>query len=149
MEKKIASVTQLTQFDTESAIDRNKLVTLMAESIDPQLAKSVVRDPATASQQEIDDEQISWIKIMAEIEPQPKEGLNFELRSQVAQQLLQTSQELQQKMQEKPLVKQLAENRMKFLQFGIMQKENAQIGRVGVKPVIGQSQSQPQQGGQY
>lgn len=147
MEKKIASVTQLTQFDTESAIDRNKLVTLMAESIDPQLAKSVVRDPATASQQEIDDEQLSWIKIMAEIEPQPKEGLNFELRSQVAQQLMQSSQELQQKMSEKPLVKQLAENRMKFLQFGIMQKENAQIGRTGIKPIMGQG-GQEQSGGE-
>jgi hypothetical protein len=74
---------------------------------------------------------------MNEIEPPPKEGVNFQLRSQTAQQIMQTSQELQKKMQEKPLVKQLADNRMKYLQFGIQQQQNAQIGRVGVKSVTG------------
>ena len=137
MEKKLDAVTKLTQFDVTGALDRNKLLGIVAESIDPMLAKQVIMDKQTASQKEIEDEQNSWLKIMNEIEPLPKEGVNFQLRSQTAQQILQTSQELQQKMQEKPLVKQLADNRMKYLQFGIQQQENAQIGRVGVKPVTG------------
>ena len=94
-------------------------------------------DKDTASQKEIEDEQNSWVKIINEIEPLPKEGVNFELRTQTAQQIMQTSQEFQKKMAENPLVKQLAENRMKYLQFGIQQQQNAQIGRVGVKPVMG------------
>ena len=138
MEKKLDAVTKLTQFDVTGALDRNKLLEIIAESIDPMLAKQVIMDKQTAQQKEIDDEQNSWVKIINEIEPLPKEGINFELRQQTAQQILQTSQELQKKMQEKPLVKQLADNRMKFLQFGIQQQQNAQIGRVGVKPVMGQ-----------
>ena len=135
MEKKLQAVTQLTQFDTMGAIDRNALVQISAETIDPTLAERIVVDKQTASQKEIEDEQNAWVKIMAEIEPIPQEGVNFQLRQQTAQQILQTSQELQKKMTEKPLVKQLSENRMKYLQFGIQQQENAQIGRVGVKPI--------------
>ena len=138
MEKKLQAVTQLTQFDTMGAIDRNALVQISAETIDPTLAERIVVDKQTASQKEIEDEQNAWVKIMAEIEPIPQEGVNFQLRQQTAQQILQTSQELQKRMAEKPLVKQLSENRMKYLQFGISQQENAQIGRVGVKPIVNQ-----------
>ena len=137
MEKKLDAVTKLTQFDVTGALDRNKLLEIIAESIDPMLAKQVIMDKQTAAQKEIDDEQNSWVKIMNEIEPLPKEGVNFELRSQTAQQIMETSKEFQKKASENPLVQQLAENRMKYLQFGIQQQENAQIGRVGVKPVMG------------
>lgn len=135
MEKKLQAVTSLTQFDTMGAIDRNALVQLSAETIDPTLAEKIVMDKQTASQKEIEDEQNAWVKIMAEIEPIPVEGVNFQLRQQTAQQIIETSAELQKRMQEKPLVKQLSENRMKYLQFGIQQQENAQIGKVGVKPI--------------
>jgi len=137
MQKKLDAVTKLTQFDVTGALDRNKLLEIIAESIDPMLAKQVIMDKQTAAQKEIDDEQNSWVKIMNEIEPLPKEGVNFQLRSQTAQQIMQTSKEFQKKASENPLVQQLAENRMKYLQFGIQQQENAQIGRVGVKPVMG------------
>ncbi len=138
MEKKLDAVTKLTQFDVTGALDRNKLLEIIAESIDPVLAKQVVMDKQTAAQKEIEDEQNSWVKIINEIEPIAKEGVNFEIRTQTAQEILQSSQSLQEKMSEKPLVKQLAENRMKYLQFGIQQQQNAQIGRVGVKPVMAQ-----------
>lgn len=136
MEKKLDAVVKMTQFDTAGAIDRNALVSIIAESIDPMLAKEVVMDKDTANQKEIDDEQNSWVKIANEIEPVAKEGVNFELRKQTAEQIVQNSQEIQEKMNGKPLVKQLAENRMKYLQFGIQQRENAQTGRVGIKPIM-------------
>jgi hypothetical protein len=135
MEKKLDSLQKLTQFDTTGAMDRNKLLNYIALNIDPLLAKEVVLDKDTATMKEVDDEQLSWVRIMSGIEPMAKEGVNFELRKQTAEQIIQSSEELQQKMAEKPLVKQLAENRIKYLQFGIAQKENAQIGRVGVKSV--------------
>jgi len=135
MEKKLDSLQKLTQFDTTGAMDRNKLLNYIALNIDPLLAKEVILDKDTATMKEVEDEQLSWIRIMSGIEPPSKEGVNFNLRKQTAEQIIQSSEELQQKMAEKPLVKQLAENRIKYLQFGIAQQENAQIGRVGVKPV--------------
>jgi hypothetical protein len=137
MEKKLDAVTKLTQFDVTGALDRNKLLEIIAESIDPMLAKQVIMDKQSAAQKEIEDEQNSWVKIANEIEPLPKEGVNFELRAQTAEQIINSSEEIQRKMAEKPLVKQLADNRMKYLQFGMQQRENAQIGKVGVKPVMG------------
>jgi hypothetical protein len=92
-------------------------------------------DRESAQQKEIEDEQSSWVKIMNEIEPLPKEGVNFQLRQQVAQQIVQTSSALKQKMSESEMVSELAKNRMQYLSFGIQQLENAQIGKVGVKPV--------------
>ena len=135
MEKKLDSLTKLTQFDTTGAMDRNKLLNYIAMNIDPLLAKEVILDKDTATIKEVEDEQLSWVRIMNGIEPLAKEGVNFALRKQTAEQILQSSQELAEKMQEKPLIQQLAENRMKYLEFGIAQMQNAQIGRVGVKPV--------------
>ena len=57
MEKKLDAVTKLTQFDVTGALDRNKLLEIIAESIDPMLAKQVVMDKQSAAQKEIDDEQ--------------------------------------------------------------------------------------------
>ena len=44
MEKKLDAVTKLTQFDVTGALDRSKLLEIIAESIDPMLAKQVVMD---------------------------------------------------------------------------------------------------------
>lgn len=140
MEKKLDAVTKLTQFDVTGALDRNKLLQYIAESIDPQLASQVIMDAQSAAQKEIEEEQSAWIKIANEIEPLPKEGVNFQVRLQTAQQIMQTSGELQKKLQESPLIQQLAQNRMKYLEFGIAQQENAQIGRVGVKQITGGQQ---------
>ena len=55
---------------------------ISAEQIDPVLADEIIVDKETASQKEIEDEQNSWVKIMNEIEPFPKEGgiLNLDCR---------------------------------------------------------------------
>jgi hypothetical protein len=153
-EKKLDAIVKLTQFDVTGALDRTKLLTFIAEQIDPQLADAVIMDQSEASAKEISDEQDAWVKIALEIEPVMTEDVNFPLRLQTAQQIVQASTEIQQKMQGQPLVKQLADNRIKYLQFGIQQQQNAQIGRVGTSPVaqqgaaeepMPQGQPQPQQ----
>jgi len=153
-EKKLDAIVKLTQFDVTGALDRTKLLTFIAEQIDPQLADAVIMDQSEASAKEISDEQEAWVKIALEIEPVMTEDVNFPLRLQTAQQIVQASTEIQQKMQGQPLVKQLADNRIKYLQFGIQQQQNAQIGRVGTSPVaqqgaaeepMPQGQPQPQQ----
>jgi hypothetical protein len=86
------------------------------------------------------------VKIVNEIEPVMQEDVNFPLRLQTAQQIVQASTEIQRKMQGLPLVKQLADNRIKYLQFGIQQQQNAQTGRVGTSPIAqqGEPQGMPQ-----
>ena len=81
MEKKLDSVMKLTQFDVTGALDRNKLLEIMAESIDPMLAKQVVMDKATAAQREIEDEQNAWIKIWQRLSQFLKKVLTFSLGS--------------------------------------------------------------------
>ena len=141
-EKKLDAIVKLTQFDVTGALDRTKLLHFIAETIDPQLADEVVMDQTAASAKEISDEQDAWVKIANEIEPVMQEDVNFPLRLQTAQQIVQASSEIQKKMQGQPMVKQLAENRIKYLQFGIQQQENAQIGRVGTRPVAHQHQQE-------
>ena len=143
-EKKLNALVTLTNFDTIGAIDRSRLLSFIAESIDPALADAVVMDQSAASAREITDEQDAWVKIANEIEPVMQEDVNFPLRLQTAQQIVQASGEIQRKMQGQPLVKQLADNRIKYLQFGIQQQQNAQIGRVGAAPVM-QQDDVPQQ----
>jgi hypothetical protein len=150
-EKKLDAIVKLTNFDVTGALDRNKLLGFIAETIDPQLADAVVMDQSAATAKEITDEQDAWVKIVNEIEPVMQEDVNFQLRLQTAQQIVQQSSAIQQKMQSQPLVQQLAENRLKYLQFGIQQQQNAQIGRTGVAPVAQQQQGggmPPPQGGQ-
>ena len=45
------------------------------------LAKQVIMDKQTAQQKEIDDEQNSWVKIINEIEPLPKEENQFRAKT--------------------------------------------------------------------
>ena len=150
-EKKLDAIVKLTNFDVTGALDRNKLLGFIAETIDPQLADAVIMDQSAATAKEITDEQDAWVKIVNEIEPVMTEDVNFQLRLQTAQQIVQQSSAIQEKMQSQPLVQQLAENRLKYLQFGIQQQQNAQIGRTGVAPVAQQQQGggmPPPQGGQ-
>ena len=56
---------------------------------------------------------------------------------------MQTRQEAQKKMQEQPLVQQLAQNRLKYLQFGMQQKQNAATGRLGTSPLAQQAGPAP------
>tara|TARA_Y100000593_G_scaffold33336_1_gene65586 strand:- start:9374 stop:11533 length:2160 start_codon:yes stop_codon:yes gene_type:complete len=136
-EKKLKSISSLIlPMDATNVIDRSALIKMSIEMLDPQMAQTLVMSDQAASMKEVDDEQNAWVKIGMGIEPALEESANFPLRLQTAQQILQTSQELQAKMQQQPLISQLAEARMKNLQFGLQQRQNAQIGRVGAAPVL-------------
>ena len=138
-EKKLKAISSLIlPMDSTNVIDRSALIKMSIEMLDPQMAQTLVMSDQAASMKEIDEEQNAWVKIGMGIEPQLEESANFPLRMQTAQQIVQTSQELQKKMQETPLIAQLAEARIKNLEFGVQQRQNAQIGRVGAAPVLGE-----------
>jgi len=102
----------------------------------------LVMSDQAASMKEVDEEQNAWVKIGMGIEPKLEESANFPLRLQTAQQILSTSQELQAKLQQQPLIGQLAEARLKNLQFGIQQRQNAQTGKTGAAPVLSGAEAQ-------
>ena len=143
-QKKLEAIAKLVvPLDVTGVIDRSALVKLVLEMLSPQLAQELVMDDNKAALKEIDNEQNAWVKILNGIEPQMEEGVNFPLRLQTAQQVMQSSQEAQKKMQEQPLVQQLAQNRLKYLQFGMQQKQNAATGRLGTSPLAQQAGPAP------
>jgi hypothetical protein len=124
--------------DTAGVIDRADLVEAVFSSIDPNLAERVVHNKGSVTQQEVEDEQTQFAKIFAGIEPAIKEsGQNFQLRLQTLQNILQTNPYARGRLNgSDPIFQQLVENRMKHFEFMLEQQQNAQIGRVGVKPVM-------------
>jgi hypothetical protein len=124
--------------DTAGVIDRAMLVELVFSAIDSNLAQRVVKNMGSVTQQEVEDEQSQFAKMFAGIEPAIKEsGQNFQLRLQTLENILQVNPYAKQRLNgSDPVFQQLVDNRKKHFEFMLQQQQNAQIGRVGVKPVM-------------
>ena len=84
------------------------------------------------------------VKISLGIEPPlMAAGANFQLRLQVMQSTLQNSPKLQQLILSDQQSQEILKNRVKNFQFQIAQQQNAQIGRLGTKPIQQGPQDQP------
>jgi hypothetical protein len=135
--------TVVAPMDVMGVLDRSRLVEFLMSWIDPGLARELVRSSEAASQAEIEDEQVQFAKMRAGIEPVTKEsGQNFQLRLQEMQKMIAANPALQKRLmqpetEDDQVFRALVENRMKFLQFQVEQQQNAQIGRIGVKQVLG------------
>lgn len=124
--------------DVAGVLDRAKLVEFLMGWIDPMLARELVKPGDVSALAEAEDEQTQIAKMATGMEPVNKpQGQNYALRLKTIEQSVQTSPKLQQQLQGDELFRQLMENRVKFLRFQIDQQQNAQIGRVGVSPVLG------------
>jgi hypothetical protein len=107
-----------------------------ANAIDPTFAKQGIKSQDAATQQEIQDEKNNWCQIANGIEPpMPQKGVNFQLRMQTAQNLMQSAPALVQEIQQNPDKQKIAQNRIKYLGFQIQQQQNAQTGRIGTTPL--------------
>jgi len=124
--------------DVAGVLDRAKLVEFLMGWIDPMLARELVKPGDVSALAEAEDEQTQITKMAAGLEPVNKpQGQNYALRLKTIEQSVQSSPKLQQQLQGDELFRQLMENRVKFLRFQVDQQQNAQIGRVGVSPVLG------------
>ena len=136
---KIAEVigTQLLTVDTMSTVQRDQLTQVLFEMIDPFIASRVLQPVEQASQKEADDEELNFVKIRAGIEPPMMEqGQNFALRAQVLQGILQKNPAALKGMDETS--KAILQKRLEHLTFMQQQAQNAQTGRVGATPALGQ-----------
>lgn len=129
---------EMVGLDQDGVIDRAGLVRWGFQALNPQLAEAVVRDVGSVTQREVEEEQSNVLKMSAGIEPPMVEkGQNHGLRAQVLQQTIGQSPKLQQQLQGDQLFQKLVQARMKHLQGMVQQRQNAQIGRVMSRPVMG------------
>lgn len=144
--KKLDVISKLAvPLDVAGVIDRAGLVQFVMGAIDPGLAQKIVKDQATATAQEAEDEQLAFTKIAAGTEPPlPREGQNAQLRMQVLQGIVQANPQVQGRYQQDEIFKTMIDARMKAFAFQLQQVQNAQIGRTGAVPAL---QGQPMAGG--
>lgn len=119
------------QMDVNGIVDRDEAMVAAFELVDPNLGERLLKPAESASQQEIDDEQNVFVKLLAGIPVDVRPGQAYQLRLQVLQQLVMQSSQAQQKMQEDESVKAAFEKRVKQLQFQLQQRQNALIGKLG------------------
>jgi hypothetical protein len=134
---RIDFIVQLLGLDNAGLVDRAALLNIAFRALDPNLASRVLRPAAEANQRERSDEKAALAQMMVGIEPDLIEGQDHATRLQVLQEAMQSNPIVQQTAQQNPLFASLLENRVKHHQFMLQQQANAQIGRVGVQPVMG------------
>jgi len=128
------------KYDRGGRVDYGKLIEYGMAGVDPSMAESVLIPMEAANAKQVSDEQDALAKMCAGIEPpmEPQPGMNYQLRMQVLQQSIQQNPEMQRRIAAQPDTAAMIQNRMKFLQFQVTQQGNAQIGRVGAAPMMGQ-----------
>ena len=127
---------QLLPLDVGGSIERNALIEKLVRSIAPELADEILIDQGTASQRVYDDTKATLVGMQAGYEAnyQDKDP-SAQSKLQYLQQLVQSNPKAQEAAQGDEQFKALLDNYSQSLQFQVQQQQNAQIGRVGVKPV--------------
>ena len=124
------------ELDTNNIVDRNRLIELGLNIIDPHYADALILDPNAASMREIEEEQVNLALILTGQEPAMKEnGQNAQLRMQVMQAATQNPS-IMQALQQDQQKAEIFQNRMKHLGFLMQQQQNADTGRKGTEPVM-------------
>jgi hypothetical protein len=131
-ERKLQSLVSLTQLDRSGRIDVDALLETVANSIDPVMADSILREGKAAEQEMVRDVTDDLAKIFAGIEmPARPNG------AQVAMKLLQqyTQQpDIAQRLQTDQGFKARLEKYIGQYTFMQQQAQNAQIGKIGTQP---------------
>lgn len=145
--EKLKAITQFVlPLDAGGVIDKNKLVKAAIEAIDPEKAKELIVNQASASQQMYKDIQSDIGLMMLGNEANYVENdPAAQTKLQYMQDIMSKNPKAQQQMQSDPHFRALAENYIKNLQMSVMQQQNKQIGRTGVTPVGQQAADQMSQ----
>ena len=131
-ENKLNSMVSLLQLDRNGRINVDNLVTLIAGSVDPVLADSVLQPVEEAQQQILKDVTDDIAKIYAGIE-MPARPNGAEIAMQVLQNYVQQP-DIAVRLQSDPAFAQRLQKYMGQYQFAMQQVQNAQIGRIGTAP---------------
>ena len=130
--------------DRNGRIDMDKLLSVIASSIDPVLADGVMRPIESAQDQVFKDITDDLSKIYAGIEV-PARPSGAQAALQVIQQYSQQP-DVQKRLQEDQAFAARLQKYAGQYQFAIQQAQNAQIGKIGTQPAqMGQVQTQGMQ----
>ena len=143
-ENKLNSMISLLQLDKNGRINVDNLVTLIAGSVDPVLADSVLQPVEEAQQQILKDVTDDLSKIYAGIE-MPARPNGAEVAMQILQSYVQQP-DIAARLQSDPAFSARLQKYMGQYQFSMQQAQNAQIGRIGTAPAeMGGVQTQEMQ----
>lgn len=143
-ENKLNSMISLLQLDRNGRINVDNLVTLIAGSVDPVLADSVLQPVEEAQQQILKDVTDDLSKIYAGIE-MPARPNGAETAMQILQNYVQQP-DIAARLQSDQAFSARLQKYMGQYQFSMQQAQNAQIGRIGTAPAeMGQVQTQQMQ----
>ena len=131
-ENKLNSMISLLQLDKNGRINVDDLVTLIAGSIDPVLADSVLQPVEEAQQQILKDVTDDISKIYAGIE-MPARPNGAEIAMQILQSYVQQP-DIAARLQSDQAFAERLQKYMGQYQFAMQQVQNAQIGRIGTAP---------------
>ena len=131
-EVKLAQMTQLIQLDRNGRIDVDRLIAVLAGSIDPILADSVLTPVEDAQQQVVKDVTDDLTKIFSGIE-MPARASGGQIAMQVLEQYGQQP-DIQQRLQQDESFAARLQKYAGQYQFQMQQMQNAEIGRIGTTP---------------
>ena len=131
-ENKLNSMISLLQLDKNGRINVDDLVTLIAGSVDPVLADSILQPVEEAQQQILKDVTDDLSKIYAGIE-MPARPNGAETAMQILQSYIQQP-DIAARLQSDPAFSARLQKYMGQYQFSMQQAQNAQIGRIGTAP---------------
>lgn len=140
--KKLDAAGKLLTFDSGGQIDRAPWLEVVANGIDPVLARKSIRPEQNVTAKEVEATKNALSQMATGIEPDmPVQGINPQLRMQTLMQTVQTSPRLQKQYQADENFKALLENYQKYLTQQITQDQNKVVGRIGTAPIQGAPQS--------
>jgi hypothetical protein len=131
-EKKLQQLVSLVQLDRNGRIDMDKLLDVIASSIDPMLADAILQPAEQAQQQTVKHVTDDLTNIFAGIE-KPARPNGAQVAMQVIQQYAQQP-DIQQRISSDEAFKEKLEKYYKQYEFQIQQAQNAQIGKIGTAP---------------
>jgi hypothetical protein len=136
LEKQFKMLIEFVQaVDIGGTVDRDQLLRLGLEAINPAFAERLLKNPQGAAQAEIDQERLVVTGLLNGIDSDVKPGQAHQLRLQTFDNIMQTNSRAMQIAAENPQVAELLKKRRQQLQFAVEQKTtNAQAGRVGTLP---------------
>jgi hypothetical protein len=121
--------------DIGGTVDRDQLLRLGLEAINPAFADRLLKNPQGAAQAEIDQERAVVTGLLNGIDSDVKPGQAYQLRLQTFDNIMQTNTRAMQIASENPQVAELLKKRRQQLQFAVEQKTtNPQAGRIGTLP---------------
>ena len=146
MQKLQAIMQFVMPLDSAGIIDKSKLVRAAIEAIDPDKAKDLIVEQASASQMLYKDIQSDIGLMMLGNEANYVENdPTAQTKLQYLQDIMGKNPKAQQQMQGDQHFRALVDNYVKNLQMSVSQQQNKQIGRTGVTPV-GEQAGQQMQG---